>query len=241
MELRDRAVLVTGGAVRLGAAIVRAFAQAGARVAVHYRRSGADAEALCREIRAAGAEAAPVAADLADGAECERLVAAAAAAVGPLDVLVNNAALFHKDTFERLDEAVLATEFGVNLFAPLLLMKAFAAQERPGAIVNLLDRRIAGLDPSAVPYELSKKALAEATRLAARHWAPRLRVNGVAPGPVLPPPGEGEDYLHDKAGPIPLGRPCTPEQIAEAVLYLVRADSVTGQIVFVDGGQRLVM
>lgn len=242
MNLLDRTALVTGGAVRLGASIVRALCRAGARVAVHHRRSAAEAGALCRDIRAAGGVAVPVAADLADGgAGAESLIAAAAAAVGPLDILVNNAAVFHKDTLDTLDFAALEAEFQVNLFAPLLLMKAFAAQGRPGAIVNLLDRRITGLDPSAVPYELSKKALAEATRLAAIHWAPRIRVNGVAPGPALPPPGEGENYLREKAGPIPLGRPCEPDQIAEAVLYLLSADSVTGQVIYVDGGQHLVL
>lgn len=228
--------------MRLGASVVRALARAGARVAVHHRRSAAEAETLCREIGAAGGIAVPVAADLADGgADAEKLIAAASAAVGPLDILVNNAAVFHKDTLDTLSRSSLEAEFRVNLFAPLMLMKAFAAQGRPGAIVNLLDRRITGLDPSAVPYELSKKALAEATRLAAVHWAPRLRVNGVAPGPALPPPGEGENYLREKAGPIPLGRPCQPDQIAEAVLYLLAADSVTGQVLYVDGGQHLVL
>ncbi len=242
MELRDKTALVTGGAVRLGAAIVRALARLGVRVVIHHRRSAAEAEALAREIRKVGGGAAAVSADLAGLADtAERLISDATAAVGPLDILVNNAAVFHKDTFETLDAAALDTEFRVNLFAPVLLMKAFAAQGRSGAIVNVLDRRIVNLDPASVPYELSKKALAEATRLAALHWAPRLRVNGVAPGPVLPPPGEGADYIREKAGPLPLGRPVTPEQVAEAVVYLLRAESVTGQVLFVDGGQRLAM
>lgn len=227
--------------MRLGAAIVRALAEAGAQVAVHYRQSKVAAEALCSDIRARGGVAVPVKADLDGLSEAEPLVQAAARELGPLDILVNNAAVFHKDTFETLDAVKLEAEFRVNLFVPLLLMKAFAAQGRPGAIVNLLDRRITSLDPAAVPYELSKKALAEATRLAALHWAPRVRVNAVAPGPALPPPGEGPNYLREKAGPIPLGRPCAPEEIAEAVLYLVRADSVTGQIIFVDGGQHLAL
>lgn len=241
MNLGGKTALVTGGAVRIGAAIARALAREGARIAVHYRNSAAEAEALCRELRAAGGSAAAVSGKLDELDRCERLIADAADALGPLDILVNNAALFHKDSLDTLDANKLDTEFRVNLFAPLLLMRAFAAQGRPGAIVNLLDRRISGLDPTAVPYVLTKKALAEATRLAARHWAPRLRVNGVAPGPVLPPPGEGGDYIREKAGPIPLGRPCTPEQIAEAVVFLLKADSVTGQILVVDGGQHLVL
>jgi NAD(P)-dependent dehydrogenase (short-subunit alcohol dehydrogenase family) len=241
MELRDRTVLVTGGAVRIGAAIVRALAAAGMRVAVHYRHSAAEAKTLCDEIRAAGGRAAAVAADLDHSEELDGLISAAARAVGPLDALVNNAAVFHKDTLDTLRADRLGSEFRINLFAPLFLMRDFAAQGRPGAIVNLLDRRIAGLDPSSASYTLAKKTLAEATRLAARHWAPRLRVNGVAPGPVLPPPGNGPETMREKAGPIPLGRPCTPEQIAEAVRFLLAADGITGQILTVDGGQHLVL
>ncbi len=241
MNLSNQTALVTGGAVRIGAAIARALAREGVRIAVHYRNSAAEAEALCREIRAAGGAAAAVSGALDDLENCGRLIADTAAALGAPDILINNAALFHKDSFDTLDAAKLDAEFRVNLFAPLLLMQAFAAQGRHGAIVNLLDRRVVGLDPSAVPYVLAKKALAEATRLAARHWAPRIRVNGVAPGPVLPPPGEGPDYIREKAGPIPLGRSCTPEQIADAVVFLLKAESVTGQALIVDGGQHLVM
>lgn len=241
MDLRDRTALVTGGAVRLGAVIVQALAEAGVRVALHYRTSKVAADALCSDIRAQGRVAVALQADLNDPAAVEPLIRAVVHELGPLDILVNNAAVFHKDSFETLDADKLDAEFRVNLFAPLLLMKAFAAQGRPGVIVNLLDRRITSLDPSAVPYELSKKALAEATRVAALHWAPRIRVNAVAPGPALPPPGEGPSYLKEKAGPIPLGRPCAPREIAEAVLYLLRADSVTGQVLFVDGGQHLTL
>ncbi len=241
MDLCGQSALVTGGAVRIGAAITRALAAAGMRVAVHHRRSAVEAEALCAEIRAAGGAAVPVAADLRDLASCEQLVSEAVEKIGPLYALINNAAIFEKDTLDTLDDARLVGQFHVNLFAPLRLMKAFAAQGQTGVIVNLLDRRITGLDPTSVSYELSKKALAEATRLAARYWAPRLRVNGVAPGPVLPPPGEGPAYLREKAGPIPLGRPCTPEQVAEAVRFLLSADGVTGQILMVDGGQHLVV
>ena len=107
-------------------------------------------------------------------------------------------------------------------------------------MVNLLDRRITSLDTSCVPYVLSKKSLAELTKIAALDLAPRIRVNAVAPGAVLPPPGKGRAYLRDMAGPIPMGRLVKPEEIAEAVVCLLKADSVTGQILFVDGGQRLL-
>jgi NAD(P)-dependent dehydrogenase (short-subunit alcohol dehydrogenase family) len=239
MELEGKTVLVTGGAVRIGRAICLAFARAGARVAIHHRVSGSAARELASEIRASGGTAFAVAGDLALPGAAEGILRDAISAAGPVDILVNNAAVFHKDTPESLDAAKLNAEFAVNLFAPLLLMRAFAAQGRPGRIVNLLDRRIAGVDPSCLPYELTKKALAEATRSAALQWAPRIAVNAVAPGAVLPPPGEGPDYIRDRAGFIPAGRPVRPEEVADAVVWLARSDAVTGQILFVDGGQHL--
>ncbi len=240
MELGGRRALVTGGAVRIGAAVCRALAREGAGVVVHYRASAAEADALARDLRAGGADACAVGADLSDPDACAGLIERCREAAGPLDLLVNNAAVFHKDAFETIDAAGLLAEFQVNLFAPLLLMRAFAAQGRPGRVVNLLDRRVASLDPACVPYVLSKKALGEATRIAARHWAPRLAVNAVAPGPILPPPGEGESYLRDRAGPVPLGCRCTPGDVADAVVYLLRNDTLTGQTLFVDGGQHLL-
>ncbi|MBM4154284.1 MAG: SDR family oxidoreductase [Lentisphaerae bacterium] len=239
MELAESTVLVTGGAVRIGRAIGLAFARAGARVVIHHRASAPAAGALAAEIRAAGGTAFTVAGDLAQPGAAEALLADAVAVAGPVDILVNNAAVFHKHTPDTLDAAALEAEFAVNLFAPLLLMRAFAAQGRPGRIVNLLDRRVAGIDPSCVPYELSKKALAAATRSAALHWAPRITVNAVAPGAVLPPPGEGPDYIRDRAGVIPTGRPPTPEEVADAVVFLARSGSITGQVLFIDGGQHL--
>ncbi len=239
MDLPGKTVLVTGGAVRIGRALCLAFASTGARVVIHHRASAAPASALAAEIRSAGGVAFTVAGDLARPGAAEAVLRDAIAAAGPVDILVNNAAVFHKDSPGSLDRSKLQAEFEINLWAPLLLMRAFADQGRPGRIVNLLDRRIAGLDPSCLPYELSKKALAEATRSAALYWAPRITVNAVAPGAILPPPGEGPDYIRDHAGPIPAGRSPSPGEIADAVLFLAANDSVTGQILFVDGGQHL--
>ena len=231
--------MVTGGAVRIGRALCEALAGAGANVVIHYRHSAADAEALCAELRRRGVQAWTLAADLTSEHACTDLVGRAAAVAGRLDILINNAAVFHKDNLLATTEAALFAEFWPNLFAPLLLMRAFARQGGGGKIVNLLDRRIAGHDPSCVPYVLAKKALAELTQLAALELAPRFTVNGVAPGAVLPPPGQGADYLHDRAGPVPLQKQVTPADVAAAVLALLQNDAVTGQILFVDGGQHL--
>lgn len=240
MDLRGQTALVTGGARRIGAAIVQALSAAGARVVVHYHHSRSDAERLVERLRSGGGAAWALDADLGQDDEAVRLVPRAIETAGPLDILINNAAVFHKDSLSTLDAARLRAEFQVNLFAPLLLVRAFAAQGRPGAVLNLLDRRIRGLDPAAVPYELSKKALAEATRLAAAALAPGIRVNGLAPGAALPPPGEDDRYLREKAGFIPLGRSGGPDELARAALFLLREDTVTGQVLFVDGGQHLV-
>ena len=240
MERTIGKVLVTGAAVRIGEAVALALADAGADLVLHCRASADAAEALAGRIRKLGRQAWVVQADLARAEDAAGLVEAAVKAAGPLDGLVNNAARFTKETLETFTPASLGEEFQVNLFAPLQAMQAFAAQERPGWIVNLLDRRITGLDTACAPYVLTKKALAEATRLAALTWAPRLRVNAVAPGAILPPPGEGEAYVRDHAGPVPLRRPCTPADVARAVVDLARAEAVTGQVLFIDGGQHLL-
>ncbi|MBU1692435.1 MAG: SDR family oxidoreductase [Verrucomicrobia bacterium] len=240
MNLNGKTALVTGGAVRIGRAVCRTLAAAGADVVIHYNRSATPAEALRHELVAMGRRAFCIQADLGGEDAGRRLVAAAREVAGPLDVLINNAAVFHQDSLLTLTARALRDEFEVNLFAPLLLMRAFAEACGDGAIVNLLDRRIASLDHSCLPYVLAKKALAEATQMAALELAPSIRVNAVAPGAILPPPGEGAGHLKDRAGPVPLQRQCTPEQVAAAVIFLLQNDALTGQIIFVDGGQHLL-
>jgi len=207
---------------------------------VQYRKSATEANTLCTELKRQGVQAWPLAADLTSEAACHDLVRRAQIAAGRLDILINNAAVFHKDNLAATTEGKLLAEFWPNLFAPLLLMRAFAWHSTGGKIVNLLDRRIAGHDTTCVPYVLAKKALAELTQLAALELAPRFTVNGVAPGAVLPPPGKTTDYLYDAAGPVPLQRQITPANVAAAVLTLLQDDAMTGQILYVDGGQHLL-
>ena len=153
---------------------------------------------------------------------------------------MNNASLFTRDSLASAGSERVLREFQVNLFAPMELIRTFAAQTAGGAVINLLDRRVLCNDISCVPYSISKKGLQELTRLSALEFAPAIRVNGVAPGPVLPPPENPEAPLSELAGNVPLETMPTPEQIAEAVLFLLCADSVTGQTVYVDGGQHLL-
>jgi NAD(P)-dependent dehydrogenase (short-subunit alcohol dehydrogenase family) len=240
MQLSGTVVLVTGGAVRLGAAIVRAFAAAGAGVVIHHRHSTGPAAALAAEVGARGGQAWTVAGDLVNEAACESVIEESIRQAGRLDILVNSAAVFHKHSLAASSMEVIQAEWWPNLFAPWQLMRALAARQPRGRIVNILDRRIASHDVTCVPYLIGKKALAELTALAALELAPRFTVNAVAPGPILPPPGEGADYLKEHAGRIPLEIACTPEHVAEAVVYLARSDALTGNTLFVDGGQHLL-
>jgi NAD(P)-dependent dehydrogenase (short-subunit alcohol dehydrogenase family) len=236
------AALVTGGARRIGAAIAHALGDAGYAVAVHARRSCAEAEALAAAIIAKGGRAAAVQADLSDHAAVMTLVPAAAAAVGPLTLLVNNAGEFEPDEIGTLDPARFERHMAVNLRAPLFLAQAFAAQVPPdadAAIINLTDQRVDKPTPRFFSYTVAKSALAAATVTLAQALAPRVRVNAVAPGPTLPSPRQAVDAFARQAAAMPLGRGPTPQEVAAAVVYLAGARSVTGQTIMVDGGQHV--
>jgi NAD(P)-dependent dehydrogenase (short-subunit alcohol dehydrogenase family) len=240
------AALVTGGAQRIGRAIVLALARSGYAVAVHAHRSVAEASDLCNEIAAAGGTAAVVAGDLADHGAVLDLVPAAAAAVGPLTLLVNNASVFEPDGIGALDRARFDRHYAVNLRAPVFLAEAFAAQvaahfpaEANASVVNLLDQRVFKPTPRYLSYGLAKSALHAATTTLAQALAPQVRVNAVAPGPALPNSRQDAETFARLCSALPLGHGPSPEEIADAVLFLAAARSVTGQTITVDGGQRL--
>jgi NAD(P)-dependent dehydrogenase (short-subunit alcohol dehydrogenase family) len=237
--------LVTGGAQRIGRAIVRALARAGYAVAIHAHSSLAAAEELSAEIASAGGRAAAVAADLSVHDDVMGLVATAAARVGTLTLLVNNASVFEPDGIGQLDRARFDLHYAVNVRAPVFLAEAFAAQAAAlpdgtdASIVNLLDQRIYKSTPNYLSYGLAKNALYAATTTLAQALAPRVRVNAVAPGPALPNSRHDAEIFARLSRAMPLGRGPSPEEIAEAVLFLAGARSVTGQTIAVDGGQRL--
>ena len=238
-----RVALVTGGARRIGRAIAERLVRAGYAVVVHTSaRSLAEAETTAATLREAGGRAAVVLADLADPGETAGLVAAAAEPFGPLTLLVNNASLFEPDSGAAFEVGRFDHVMAVNLRAPLQLCADFAAAlpaSIEGAIVNILDQRVFRPTPQFFTYTLSKAALWTATRTLAQTFAPRIRVNGVGPGPTLPNPSDGEaGFLHEAAR-VPLGRAVEPAEIAEAVAYLAAARSVTGQMIAVDGGQHI--
>ena len=222
---------MTGGAIRIGKVIVEKLQEAGVEVVVHYRHSAADAANLSPFI---------IQADLQDPVACSSLFERVTAQFGTIDILINNASVFTKDTLTKTTSEKIIHEFQINLFAPMELTRSFAAQTEQGSVINLLDRRIACNDTTCTPYSISKKGLADLTKLAALEYAPHITVNAVAPGPILPPPESPVDNVYELAGIIPLAQLPTPEHIAEAALFLLQAESITGQTIFVDGGQHLL-
>ena len=235
-----RAALVTGGGKRIGRAICLALADAGYDVAIHYRSEPQEAESVADAVRSMGCRATTLQADLTDEDQVRGLIPAAVAALGPLSVLVNNASVFEDDRVGDLSRETWDKHLDTNLRAPVVLAEAFAAQAPDGsAIVNLLDQRVLKPDPRFFSYALSRNGLWWATRTLAQALAPRIRVNGVGPGPTLPSVHQTEaEFAAEAAGTL-LQRPGSPEAVAAAVLWLVGADMVTGQMIAVDGGQHL--
>lgn len=235
-DLKGKRILISGGGVRIGRAITECLASAGARIAVQYRNSAEEVERFCALLRGEGREVWALPADLEDPDAVPTLLESAFAKLDGLDVLINNAAVFEKRRLLDLDRDHILRQFQTNLFAPWILMVEFARRAGRGRIINLLDQRITGSDNSCGAYLLSKKALAELTQQSALELAPEFTVNAVAPGAVLPPP----DGVRERAGRIPLECSISPEEIARAVRFLLNSDAITGQTLFVDGGQHLL-
>lgn len=232
--------LVTGAGKRLGRAVALELARGGWDIAVHYLGSDKDAEATANDIRKLGREAATLKANLSDPKVLPNLVRdAQAAAGGKLAALVNAAATFDHDVIETLTPEKFEAQMRVNALAPSMLARAFAAAvtER-GAIVNFLDFKLATPYPDHFSYTLSKYALAGATEMLARALAPNVRVNAVAPGYVLPAPGQSDADYQKKHADTPLARGTTPDDIAKTVRFLIESPAITGQTIFVDSGLR---
>jgi NAD(P)-dependent dehydrogenase (short-subunit alcohol dehydrogenase family) len=237
-----RVALVTGGARRLGRAIALALADAGFAVAVHYRASRDAAKETAAEIRARGVGAAVLAADLAREEEVLRLLPAATAALGPVGVLVNNASTFERDEWHDATRESWDRHIEPNLRAPFVLMQHFARTLPEGArgvVVNMLDQRVWSLTPHFVSYTVAKAALWALTQSMALALAPRIRVNAIGPGPALPSARQSEAQFARQSASVPLGRGTSPAEVGTAVLALLQLDSMTGQMLALDGGQHL--
>lgn len=235
------AALVTGAGKRLGRAMALALADTGYDVAVHYNSSPAEADAVISMIEAKGRRAAAVKADLSTESETAALIGAAAKAIGPLTLLVNSASAFEHDDITTMTRDSWDLHMEVNLRAPVKLAQDFAAQApKDSLIVNLIDQRVLKLTPQFLSYTASKAALFTLTQTMAQALGPKgVRVNAIGPGPTLKNPRQSDqDWQRQNQSTI-LGYGADPEDICGALLYLLSARSVTGQMIAVDGGQHL--
>jgi NAD(P)-dependent dehydrogenase (short-subunit alcohol dehydrogenase family) len=237
-----KAALVTGAAQRIGRALALALAEEGFAVAVHHHASGKDAAEVVEAIRQAGGQAVALSADLGDEAAARELLPRAQAALGPIGCLVNNAAVFDNDTVATATRDSWERHLAVNLRAPFVLIQEFAARlpaDCGGIVVNMLDERVWSLTPFFVSYTVAKSGLWTLTRTMALALAPRIRVNGIGPGPTLPSPRQTAEQFLRQCRIMPLERGTSPQEIAAALRFLLSAPAVTGQMIALDGGQHL--
>ena len=238
-QLAGKTALVTGGAKRIGSAIAGGLAKEGVNVVVHYSKSRDEATKLREEVRRMGVKSWLASADFNDPDSCKQLIVKSYELAGRLDILINNASVFLPTTIESVDLEAMNIEMLTNAWAPFLLSRYFAEKAESGKIVNLLDTRIVGYDFNHVAYYLSKKMLEVLTKMLALKLAPKITVNGVAPGLILPPKGKDTSYLELKKDEVPLKKYGSISNIVETVLFFLKNDFVTGQIVHVDGGKHL--
>jgi len=234
--------LVTGAGRRLGRAIALDLARCGWSVGVHYHASAAEALAVVTEIEAKGSKAAAFAADLARSGAPEPLIESCAAALGPITCLINSAACFEWEDIQTLDRDTWQAHLDVNLRAPVFLAQALARRLPKGAagnIINVIDQKVLRPDPEFFSYTIAKSALWTATQLLAQALAPEIRVNAIAPGPVLPSLKQSEDEFARECRSTLLGHGVDVEEVTAAVRFLLETPSVAGQMIALDSGQHL--
>jgi len=234
--------LITGAARRIGRTVALDLAASGWAVAIHYRRSSAEAEALAMEIGERGGRAHTFQADLADREALDHLVSSVEDKLGPLTTLVNNASEFLPDSIGNLDEKTWDLHLCINLKAPVFLSEAMAKRlpdDIEGNIINIVDQRVWNLTPEFFSYTISKAGLWTATRTLAQALAPRIRVNAIGPGPVLRSIHQTDDDFEREKQSTLLKRGPSAEEIARAVRFILATPSLTGQMIALDGGQHL--
>ena len=238
-SLRGKTALVTGASKRIGREISLELARAGINVVVHYNHSQAAASELCDELINLGVKSWPLQASFDLRPEYETLIDRAFDIGGQLDFLINNASIFPEDNLETLDFESLMNNIQINAWAPFILSKNFNERVTEGKIINLLDSRTDSFDLSHVGYILSKHVLTALTKMMTLQYAPKITVNAIAPGLILPPPGKPQSYLEERVNTVPLKRHGGPEDIAQAVIYLLKTNFITGNVIYIDGGRHL--
>ncbi len=235
-----RAVLITGGAKRIGQAIALYLSQEGFDIALHYHKSKAKAEISKRQIKKKGGRCQLFCCDLQKEKEVLKLVNNAKNTFPQLNLLINNASVFNKSTIKSDSSKNFDQEFNINLKAPFLLTQQFAKTIKKGAIINLLDTHITANTTQHTIYLLTKKGLADLTKLSATELAPQIRVNAVAPGLIIPPENKSYNHLDRLAKNIPLKRKGNISNITQSVKFLIENDFLTGQVIYCDGGEHLL-
>jgi len=240
---QDRATaLVTGASRRLGRVIALDLAGRGWSVGIHYHASAAEALAVVAEIEASGGRAAAFAADLARPEAPEPLIESCASTLGPISCLINSAACFEWDDIRTLDRDRWQAHLDVNLRAPIFLAQAMARRLPKGAtgnVINIIDQKVLRPDPDFFSYTVAKAALWTATEMLAQGLAPEIRVNAIAPGPVLPSQNQTEDEFARECRATLLGRSVDLDEVTAAIRFLLETPSITGQMITLDSGQHL--
>lgn len=246
MTPKSRTYLITGAANRIGRELAIGFAGEAARIVIHYNSSESAAKKLAQEINKTGTRVLTLNADLGCVARCEDLLERAQDLAGPIDVLINNASIFEEGLLTDITVDDLSRNMMLNAYAPLLLSRSFAKlnkkrkSEKLPAIINMLDSRITDYDRQHAAYHLAKRTLFSLTKMLALEFAPNVRVNGVAPGLILPPAGKGRSYLERLKSTNPLNSIGKVEQVVEAVRFLANNEFITGQVIYIDGGRNLL-
>lgn len=241
MNAQPKTALVTGGARRIGAAIVGDLAEHGFNVVVHYSRSNSAAETLVKQLEKHSGKVMAIQADLTDAGETKKAFDQAVELAGPIDLLVNNASIFEPDRANNFETQTWDNHFNLHVRAPSILGSMFAAQKSldQGLIVNIIDQRVMRPNPTYFSYTLSKSALWMATRTAAQEFAPKIRVNAIGPGPTLPNQLQSEDDFSKQVASLPLERGPDVGEFGTTIRYLYETLSISGQMIMLDGGQHL--
>ncbi len=240
MPLRGKTALITGGAKRIGRSCALRLAREGASILIHYNTSESEAEELAESIRLAGGKAWTISQDLSEKGGAESLIDRGLEITGGLDYLINSASIFPESSYGDVTQSDFEENLQINALSPFFLTRTFASKSKNAeCVVNFLDTRIVDYDKQHLAYHLSKKMLFSLTRILSQELAPKLRVNAVAPGLVIPPPGKTEEYLKERIHTNPLQRIGTLTQVSESMLFLITNTFITGQVIFVDGGRHL--
>ncbi len=239
-EIRGKKVLITGSAIRIGRAISLAFARKGANLLLHYNTSESHAMTLKSEAERLGVQVFTIKMDLSEPSAGEKLFDLILSQTGPVDILINNASVYPRDNSSNLSYPNLLKSINLHAWTPFQLGRCMYNTGNRGVIINLLDTRVWGYDKAHLSYFLGKSLLATLTKVMALEFAPLLRVNAIAPGLILPPPGEDYAYLEKLSHSNPLHKYGSEEDVVEAVMFLTHSDFITGQVIFVDGGRFLL-